>query len=131
MQETPERRKSQSTALSRSVTNVIHSLNTSMEQFMSPLSNRRDTSKFYKNSTFCENDTNKSISEICNITNNSVALLEKRLNHTDDVMKTPVDPGVSVVTMQLLGKSNVKTKVYKEGSIRHLSKSFAKENSYY
>lgn len=73
------------------------------------------SSRFFKTnqeySTFCENDTSKSNNDVCN---QSIAFLEKKLNQIDDIIKTPVDPGVSVISMQLLGKSNIKTKVYKD-----------------
>lgn len=102
---TPGSWNSRSTVFSKSINTVVNSLNTTVDQMISPFSSR-----FFKTnqeySTFCENDTSKSNNDVCN---QSIAFLEKKLNQIDDIIKTPVDPGVSVISMQLLGKSNIKT----------------------
>ncbi|XP_065207835.1 uncharacterized protein LOC135836746 [Planococcus citri] len=39
----------------------------------------------------------------------------KPISFIDDACRTPIDPGISLASMKLLGKSNIKTKVYKSG----------------
>lgn len=110
----------------------MNSLNTSVDHFLSPTGTRSETYRRGKNpirqdyAMSYEFDNRSIISEYGDSASNSLAILEKKLNRTDDnIVKTPEDPGVSIITMKLLGRSNLKTKVYKENiaNISYLNKS--------
>lgn len=52
--------------------------------------------------------------DLCSMSMSSLSLsCRKRANYADEACKTPVDPGISLASMKLLGKSHIKTKVYK------------------